>query len=347
MQIIQTGFKAKHDYTIRFETSLLWEAALGIAAVTNASLAGTLEHVEKMWDDPENGFSDALQLALHEVHQCNTWKTLLQLLHHSNATTLDDWTDEVSNMPEQTLREQSLPYIGSTFEKHRTQAAQGNEGSLTILQEVTSDNPFFPDYIAFIANADISSLKEHLISVMKRWFKEVIRPQEKLLQDILERDVSNKKQKLSAMDKLTFIRWVTNSTSYKPDNAIDTILFIPHYHYRPWTISADLPTTKVFYYPIHAGSIDPNNKYNPDTMLVRKYKALGDATRLNLLKRLLESAQTLQQLAESLSIAKSTLHHHLKMLKSAGLIGSDKQAYYANKDSIASLDHELRTFLEE
>ncbi|PAE15586.1 hypothetical protein CHH91_13570 [Virgibacillus sp. 7505] len=347
MQIIQTGFKAKYDYTICFEKSLLWEAALGIAAVTNASLAGTLEHVEKMWNDPENGFSNELQHELHEVHHCNTWKTLLQLLHYSNARTLEEWTAEVSNMPDQTLREQSLPYIGSAFEKHRMQAAQGSESSLTTLREVTADNPFFPNYIAFIVNADIPSLKEHLISVMKKWFEEVIKPQDRLLLGMLERDVANKEQKLPAMDKLTFIRWVVNSTSYKPDDAIDTILFIPHFHYRPWTISADLPATKVFYYPIHANSIDPDNRYNPDTMLVRKYKALGDATRLNLLKRLMEGEQTLQQLAEQLPVAKSTLHHHLKMLKSAGLIESDKQAYYANKESIASLDHELRTFLEE
>lgn len=347
MQIIQTGFKARHDYTIHFETSLLWEAALGIAAVTNASLAGTLEHMEKMWDDTENGFSEELQHELREIHQCNTWKTLLQLLHHSNVTTLDEWTALVSNMPEQTLREQSLPYIGSSFEKHRTKVAQGDEHSLTILQEVTADNPFFPDYITYIANVEISTLKTHLISVMTEWFKEVIRPQEQSLQNMLERDISNKEQKLAAMDKLAFIRWVTNSTSYKPDDAIDNILFIPHYHYRPWTISADLPRTKVFYYPIHANSIDPENKYNPDTMLVRKYKALGDATRLNLLKRLMEGEQTLQQLAEQLSIAKSTLHHHLKMLKSAGLIGSNKQSYFANKDRIASLDHELQSFLKE
>lgn len=347
MQIIQTGFKVKNDYTIRFETSLLWEAALGIAAVTNASLAGTLEHVEKMWDDPENSFSNELKHELHKIHQCNTWKTLLQLLHHSNARTLDEWTAEVSDMPDQKLREQSLPYIGSAFEKHRIQAAQGSESSLTTLQKVTADNPFFPDYIAFIANADIPSLKKHLISVMKKWFEEVIKPQDRLLLDMLERDVTNKEQKLPAMDKLAFIRWVTNSTSYKPDDAIDTILFIPHFHYRPWTISADLPATKVFYYPIHANSIDPDNGYNPDTMLVRKYKALGDATRLNLLKRLMEGKQTLHQLAEQLPIAKSTLHHHLKMLKSAGLIESNKQFYYANKESFPSLDHELQSFLNK
>ncbi|MFS0561422.1 helix-turn-helix domain-containing protein [Terribacillus sp. 179-K 1B1 HS] len=347
MQIIQTGFKAKHDYTIRFETSLLWEAALGIAAVTNAPLAGTLEHVEKMWDDPDNDFSTDLQQELDKIHQYNTWKALLQLLHHSNARTLKEWENEISNMPEKTFRESCLPYIGSTFENHRIQAAQGNESSLATLQEVTADNPFFPDYIAVIAKADSTSLKNHLISVMSKWFIEVIRPKEKHLQDILERDVSDKKHKLAAMDKLTFIRWVTNNTNFKPDDAIDTILLIPHFHYRPWTISADLPGTKVFYYPIHAGSIDPENRYNPDTMLVRKYKALGDATRLNLLKRLTEGEQTLQQLAEQLPVAKSTLHHHLKMLKSAGLIDSNKQAYYANKDSIASLDPELRAFLDE
>ncbi|SDD06973.1 DNA-binding transcriptional regulator, ArsR family [Terribacillus halophilus] len=346
MQTIQTGFKAKNDYTISFESSLLWEAALGIAAVTNTSLEGTLEHLEKMWDDPENGFSPELQHELQIVHAHNTWKALLQLLHHSNVRTLKEWTAEISDMPKQRLRERCLPYIGSTFEKHRIKAAQGNASSLATLQKITKDNPFFPNYIGFIVKVDISFLKSHLISIMTKWFIEVIEPKKKLLQDVLERDISNKKQRLTAMDKLTFIRWVTNSSSYKPDDSIRTILFIPHYHYRPWTILADLPGTKVFYYPIHAGSIDPENKYNPDTMLVRKYKALGDAIRLNLLKRLMESEHTLQYLAEQLPVAKSTLHHHLKMLKSAGLIGSNKQVYYANKDAIASLDHELQTFLE-
>ncbi|MFP7170053.1 metalloregulator ArsR/SmtB family transcription factor [Terribacillus sp. 7520-G] len=346
MQIIQTGFKAKHDYTILFETSLLWEAALGIAAVTNKSLKGTLEHVDKMWDNPENGFSPALQHDLQIVHEHNTWKALLQLLHHSNVRTLTEWIGEISDMSEQTMRERCLPYIGSTFEKHRTMAAQGNASSLALLQEVTADNPFFPDYIDYMVTADISFLKNHLISTMTNWFASVIEPNKKRLEDMLKRDIAEKKQRLAAMDKLAFIRWVTNSTSYKPDESIHTILFIPHYHYRPWTILADLPGTKVFYYPIHAGSIDPENKYNPDTMLVRKYKALGDATRLNLLKRLMEGEHALQELAEQLPAAKSTLHHHLKMLKSAGLIGSNKQIYYANKDMIASLDHELQTYLE-
>ncbi|QXE02161.1 helix-turn-helix transcriptional regulator [Terribacillus sp. DMT04] len=347
MKIIQSGFKANNDYTIHFESSLLWEAALGIAAITNTSLSGTLEHIDKMWDNPENGFSDQLQRSLKIVHERNTWKALLQLLHHSNAHSLADWSEEIKQLSATTLREQCLPYIGSSFEETRKEAASGDKHSIAKLQEITADNPFFPDYIAFIAQTDSQFLKEHLLSVMTDWFQEVIKPREEGLQDMLARDTVDKKRKLETMEKLDFMRWITHSPSFKPDESIHTILFIPHYYYRPWTITADLPGTKVFYYPVHANSIDPENRYNPDTMLVRKYKALGDAMRLHLLKRLNEGEQTLQQLAEQMPAAKSTLHHHLKMLKSAGLIDSNKQVYYVNKQSIAPLDSELYHFLKE
>ncbi|SNZ16907.1 transcriptional regulator, ArsR family [Terribacillus aidingensis] len=347
MQIIQSGFKANNDYTIHFESSLLWEAALGIAAITNASLAGTLEHIEKMWDNPENGFSNQLQCSLQLVHERNTWKALLQLLHYSKSASLADWTEEMKKLPDTMLREQCLPYIGRAFEEIRKEAASGNKHSIAKLQEVTADNPFFPDYIGFIAQTDSQFLKEHLLSVMTDWFQEVIQPREEQLQNMLTRDEADKKRKLETMDKLDFMHWIINSPSFKPDDSIHTVLFIPQYSYRPWTITADLPGTKVFYYPIHANSIDPENRYNPDTMLVRKYKALGDTMRLHLLKKLAESEQTLQQLAEQMPAAKSTLHHHLKMLKSAGLIGSDKQVYYVNKHRIASLDSELHHFLKE
>jgi biotin operon repressor len=347
MQIIQTGFKANNDYTIHFESSLLWEAALGIAAITNTSLSGTLEHIEKMWDNPENSLSDQLQHSLKIVHERNTWKALLQLLHHSKAHSLADWSKEMKQMPTIILREQCLPYIGSSFEEIRKEAASGDKQAIAKLQEVTADNPFFPDYIAFIAQTDSQFLKKHLLAVMTGWFQEVIKPHNEELQDMLTRDLADKKRKLETMEQLDFMRWITNSPSFKPDDSFHTVLFIPHYYYRPWTITADLPGTKVFYYPIHANSIEPENRYNPDTMLVRKYKALGDAMRLHLLKRLAEGEQTLQQLAEQIPVAKSTLHHHLKMLKSAGLIDSNKQVYYVNKQRIAPLDSELHYFLKE
>jgi DNA-binding transcriptional ArsR family regulator len=53
--------------------------------------------------------------------------------------------------------------------------------------------------------------------------------------------------------------------------------------------------------------------------LVRIYKALGDARRLKLLKRLRDGPESLQ-LAQEIGLAKSTTHHHLALLRQAGFV---------------------------
>ena len=54
--------------------------------------------------------------------------------------------------------------------------------------------------------------------------------------------------------------------------------------------------------------------------LVRLSKALGDEKRLRILRALADGEKSLMELAEMFGLAKTTMHHHMIILRSAGLV---------------------------
>ncbi len=67
-----------------------------------------------------------------------------------------------------------------------------------------------------------------------------------------------------------------------------------------------------------------------DELAVKVYKALGEPTRLKLVKTLVSAPQmACQDIAERLDIqANSTLTHHLKLLTDCGLLVAEKEGTY-------------------
>ena len=75
---------------------------------------------------------------------------------------------------------------------------------------------------------------------------------------------------------------------------------------------------KIFCYPITLDAA-PTAPGDPAS-LVRIYKALGDESRLKLLKRLQDGPISLTDAAQEVGLAKSTTHHHLAILRQAGFV---------------------------
>jgi DNA-binding transcriptional ArsR family regulator len=57
----------------------------------------------------------------------------------------------------------------------------------------------------------------------------------------------------------------------------------------------------------------------------RVFGALGDETRVNIIKLLSEGERSVDELTQILDAAQSTISHHLKVLKDAGLVQADKR----------------------
>ncbi|MEN1969226.1 winged helix-turn-helix domain-containing protein [Lentibacillus sp. N15] len=347
MEILKTTGRGRETYNVQVKYSLLWECALGIAAITNSRLIETLEQSMDFWKTTQKRMSTELTEALDDVEKNNTWKSLLLLLHQQDFTDLSSFITYVNSLPEQNLRYQCIPFVGFNHQSTRYQASTGDKLAVQELKKVTKHNPFFPDYIEFICQIDAKALKQHLITVMSGWYREFIEPEASRVERYLKQDCAMKRTMMAKMDPEEFVEWATGGIAYLPEPSVSNVLLIPQYIYRPWNIEADIEGTKVFYYPVSNESIHPEDTLTPNYFLVHKHKALGDELRLRMVKLLYRKDQTLQEITNTLGAGKTTIHHHLKILRSAKLVDVQHATYSLRKNALQSLSKELDHYLNE
>ena len=147
------------------------------------------------------------------------------------------------------------------------------------------------------------------------------------------------------------VKEVTRGVVYEPPAWIDEIVLAPAVALRPFMIPIELRGTTLFLYSVadEAFEADPTA---PPRQLVKVAAALGDERRLRVLYVLRDGEMTATEIADRLGVDRTSLHHHLGILRSAGLleIRDDGVAgwRYGLKDGgwseiSASLDGYLRT----
>ena len=134
---------------------------------------------------------------------------------------------------------------------------------------------------------------------------------------LLERNAEKTKRLLEGFgDADAVIRRLTFGAEYQPEPGISRVLLIPTLVHRPWTLIDSHGHTKLFCYPARL----ENELTAPDETLIAIYRALGEGTRLRILRRLAAGTATVGRISEELDLAKSTVHEHLLSLRAAGLV---------------------------
>src|SRR5213075_2168607 len=113
------------------------------------------------------------------------------------------------------------------------------------------------------------------------------------------------------------------------------LVFFPSYWFRPWVLMSEHKHARIFGYPI--ASAGPAVDL-PD--LARLYKALGDERRLALLRLLRQGPVALGAAAKEVELSKSTTHHHLAILRQAGLVlirNDEENSYSLRTDRLAEV----------
>ena len=111
----------------------------------------------------------------------------------------------------------------------------------------------------------------------------------------------------------------------------------------PWNASTQWGDVLIITHPVAALPGPPDAE-----QVARLYKALGDESRLRLLQALTAGERTLAQLTEAVGLAKSTAHHHLTILRAAGLVVSsldDDRHYQLRQEAIAAAGQPLQELL--
>src|SRR5690606_18813257 len=115
------------------------------------------------------------------------------------------------------------------------------------------------------------------------------------------------------------IEAVTNGLEYRIQPGIAHLVLVPSVVVRPWAVLDQYQDTLMVVYPLadEYMHLDPDA---PAPWMVKVYKALADEKRLRIMRRLAEGPSTLDELAKVLDLSKSTVHHHVGLLRGAGLV---------------------------
>lgn len=189
--------------------------------------------------------------------------------------------------------------------------------------------------------------KADVLTILRGWYDDVFEREEQKLMPVLARDARAKEVLSRALPAEQMIEVATNGVEYAPEPGITGAVLVPTVIFRPWVLVSEYRTLKIFCYPVDDDSVAAPSD-GPPAHLVRAYKALADDSRLRILRLLSSDSFTLQQLATRLGLAKSTVHHHLAVLRSAGLVrvteGEEKR-YALRRDRVPGLSELLEGYL--
>jgi DNA-binding transcriptional ArsR family regulator len=187
-----------------------------------------------------------------------------------------------------------------------------------------------------------------LVDVLRRWDKEVFSHYKGEAIPVMERDL---KAKLKMSEDLSLERTIelaTNGIQFVAEPWIRRVVLAPTYILRPWVLLTEYRDASIYIFPVSDDSVGVDESV-PPPQLVKLHKALGDANRLRLLKRLAAGPMTLKEATDLLGSAKSTAYHHLAILRQAGLVWvreSEDKTYTLRDDLIPKAFELLQGFLQ-
>jgi len=167
--------------------------------------------------------------------------------------------------------------------------------------------------------------------------------------EILNRDADHKRLMARSMEPHQLVEVATNGITFTMQPEVDGVVLIPSIVIRPWVTIAESGRQRLFCYPVAEEHLtaDPDA---PPSWMVGVYRALGDERRLRLLRILSEGPASLADITARVDLSKSTVHHHLSVLRQAGLVritvGGDKE-YSLRRETVPEIGRLLDGFLTQ
>ena len=225
-------------------------------------------------------------------------------------------------------------------------AAHGEPAAIDVI--AGQEDCKMTDGIRRLLSMDPIATVELIASTIERFDREVFRGGAEI-SEILERDADHKRQLARSLEPNQLVEVATNGVTFTMLPEVDGIVLIPSIVLRPWVTVTASGRRRVFCYPVAEEHLiaDPDA---PPSWLVGVYRALGDERRLRMLRILSEGPSSLGDVSARVGLAKSTVHHHLSVLRQAGLVritvGVDKE-YSIRRDAVPEVGRMLAGFLTE
>ncbi len=155
--------------------------------------------------------------------------------------------------------------------------------------------------------------RARLVEAVAAYAEEVFAPVEASVTVRLEAAVAHAAELGGSVGDAELIDRLCGGYKYEPETGLGTVVLVPHLAARPWLLLCQHRDARVICHPVEGQAPFAER-------LVRIGRALGDERRVAIVERLRRGEATLQELADELGLAKSTVHHHVVQLRAARLI---------------------------
>lgn len=351
---------APRHLPIEVEGSVAFELILSMWSVFNPEESNTAFDLGPEWQEHirESTPSDLENeiRALGGPH-CSTWLAISSLLitapHPHDPENVYKW---LASIDDQRLRRWILGYAASEEDESLIEkASQGDIDAVRALMgEKAEQKPGFVEHM--ISLVETAGLPRRFAEILTRFREEVFVEYEEEFGSAIARAAAARKAIGSRDDAKAVIENATSGIEFDIPLGVRRVVLIPSVVTRPLSLIDGHRGTLLVYYAIADEFMDSDPEA-PPPWLLRTYKALSDERRLRILRRLSEGETTLDELTEMLDLSKSTVHHHMSILRGAGLIrvrmvsdgkdGVKRKAYALREQSLSDatgfLDSYLRT----
>lgn len=227
--------------------------------------------------------------------------------------------------------------------------ARAGAGEPTKLEQELQDldpvsRRWVPEVVRMFS-ADAQLARDHVLTTLRLWYAHVFRLLWPDLERGLEQDAAAKRSLSRQVSWSELVARATKGIEYVPEVGVDRLLLVPSLLNRPTPLTVRQRRTVVICYPVDEAS---GLSHEARVARIVKYaRALGDENRVHALRRLAGSTLTLQELADDLRLAKSTMHHHVAILRSSGLlrVRPDHKTYSLREEAVLELETLLASTL--
>jgi DNA-binding transcriptional ArsR family regulator len=222
-------------------------------------------------------------------------------------------------------------------------AASGDSSAAAVL---LADDCYYgghaPTALARILPLSASKTKQLVIATIEKFQAEIFREREDaLLARLRARGLAHQAQ-IDTARPMETVALVTGGYTYEPEPDVARIVLVPHLAAPPWILLCQHRDARLICYPAEQVSTDPEQDLR--NRLLRLGRTLSDEKRVDIIRHLAAGPATLNELTQVTGLSKSTVHHHMAQIRSAGLValhGNARNFSYSLSDEGLALSLSL------
>ena len=207
--------------------------------------------------------------------------------------------------------------LAETLDEQASASTTGTAGKRLLARYPDDMRPT----VAAVLN-DLEGTRTALLAALRVWYDAVFAAEAERIRPLLQQEAVAMERRRAEMPLDAFIEQAMRGVQWQSAAGLRRIVFAPSYFCRPAVFYHVWHGTMTFCAPLVFSSPDArrSDPRAPDEETLRFFLALGDPSRLRILRLLAERQMYLTELAERMELTKATTKHHMVKLRDAGLV---------------------------